>query len=133
MARSTSAASESPDFQRRPVGARVGGGQRAGNRGRHRPFGDRPQAGRVLAHFVEGEVADVGPDLLVEELLQRQRLPALLGVGGVERRFGEAPLEGLDDRARAADVPSLERENGEGRLLAAGQPEGDGDVGAGKR
>jgi hypothetical protein len=52
---------------------------------------------------VEGELAGIWAELLVEELLQLQRPSPLLGVGRVESRLRMAFLESGDDRGRVGD------------------------------
>ena len=69
---------------------------------------------------MEGHVAGVGSELLVEEVLELQRPAPLIWVGGVQRRLGVALLEGGDDRRRVADRTAVELEQGEGLVLAAG-------------
>jgi hypothetical protein len=87
---------------------------------------------RIVAELVEGEQADVGPQLLVEEVLQLERAAALLGVGGIERRLGEALLERGDYLGRVADRPPLELQHREGDVAGvAGEPHRGRDVGAG--
>ena len=80
-----------------------------------------------------GEQPRVGPELLVEEVLEGEGAPALVGVGRVERGLGLALLERGDDRGRVADVAAVDGQHREGDLGAAGEPERERDVAAGRR
>src|SRR5438552_10582605 len=71
-------------------------------------------------------------EVLVEELLELERAPALPGVGRIQRRIGKALLERGDDARGVPDRSAVDLEHGEGGH-PAGQGKRDKHVGPGQR
>jgi hypothetical protein len=61
----------------------------------------------VSTRLMERQSAGVGPEFLVEELLELERPAALLEVGRIQRRLRAALLQGGDDRRRIGDPPAV--------------------------
>src|SRR5262249_55414626 len=80
--------------------------------------------------LIEQRAPHVRAELLVEELLERERPAALRRVGRVERRLRPQALEALDDARRVVDRLAVEHQDGQ-RLLPR-HPEHARDVEAGQ-
>ena len=83
---------------------------------------------RLVDQVVEREQPRVLAQLLVEELLQRQRALAFGRVLRVQRGLGVAALERGDDGGRVPDRLAVEGQDGERLLAPAREPEGDRHV-----
>src|SRR5512132_1511298 len=68
----------------------------------------------VFPRFPEPDSPHVVAGVLVEEFLQLEGLPALIWIGGIERRVRIATLERLDDPRRVDDPLSVEIEDWQG-------------------
>src|SRR5262245_24985948 len=98
-----------------------------------RPAAEREGGGRELGlwqELIEQRAPHVRAELLVEELLERERPAALRRVGRVERRLRPQALEALDDARRVVDRLAVEHQD-EQRLLPR-HPEHARDVEAGQ-
>src|SRR5439155_4896159 len=84
-----------------------------------RPEAEREGGRRELGlrqELVEERAPHVRAELLVEEVLERERPAARGVVGRIERRLGSQALEALDDARRVVDRLAVEHEDGD-RLL----------------
>jgi hypothetical protein len=65
----------------------------------------------VRKHVMQHEEPRVRSKLLVEEILDLERAPALVSFGWIQRRLGKASLERLDDPGRISDRLPIQDEH----------------------